>query len=126
MSIISLVIAPTLARIHQVKIEKNRNLKMENLIMLQNETNLENNKTPKNVWTLQTRNPDNLKVAEPNVKKMIDEMEGDNLINNSTYSVEVANSWLYINGVKQSEEINNRYKKHYAGTGDFITGEERK
>ena len=126
MSIISLVIAPTLATIHKVNIEKNRNLKMENLMMLQNETNLENNTSPKNVWTLQTRNPDNLKAAEPNVKKMIDEMEGDKVINNSTYSVEVANGWLYINGVKQPAEINNRYKKHYAGTGDFITGEARK
>ena len=99
---------------------------MENLMMLQNETNLENNTSPKNVWALQTRNPDNLKAAEPNVKRMIDEMEGDKVINNSTYSVEVANGWLYINGVKQSAKINDRYKKHYAGTGDFITGEARK
>ncbi len=126
MSIISLVIAPTLARIHQGSIERNRNLKMENLMLLQNETNVDHTANPKNVWSLQTRNPDNLKAVEKDVKKMIDEMERDNLINNSTYSVEVANSWLYINGVKQPAEINDRYKKYYAATGDFITGEARK
>lgn len=126
MSIISLVIAPTLAKIHQVNIEKNRNLKMENLMMLQNETTSINGTNPKNVWTLQTRNPDNLKAAEKDIKRMIDEMEQDDLINNATYSVEVANSWLYINGVKQPAELNDRYKKYYSRTGDFITGEARK
>ena len=35
MSIISLVIAPTLAKIHQASIEKNRQLKMENLKLLE-------------------------------------------------------------------------------------------
>ncbi|HEV8083721.1 MAG TPA: sodium-translocating pyrophosphatase [Chitinophagaceae bacterium] len=126
MSIISLVIAPTLARIHHTSIEKNRNLKMENLMMLQNGVNPGNSAKPKNVWTLQTRNPDSRSVVEKDVKKMIDEMEQDNLIDNSTYSVEVANSWLYINGTKQPAEINNRYKKYYARTGDFITGEAQK
>ncbi|MEP6584689.1 MAG: sodium/proton-translocating pyrophosphatase, partial [Ginsengibacter sp.] len=126
MSIISLVIAPTLARIHHTKIEQNRNLKMENLLMLQNETNVANGTNNRNVWTLQTRNPNNLNAAQKDIKRMIDEMEQDNLIGNSTYSVEVANSWLYINGVKQPADINSRYKKYYAKTGDFITGEAKK
>ncbi|MEP7231686.1 MAG: sodium-translocating pyrophosphatase [Ginsengibacter sp.] len=126
MSIISLVIAPTLAKIHEVKIEKNRNLKIENLMLLKNETSLTGPRDAKNVWSLQTRNPDNLKAAQNDIKKMIDEMEEDKLINNSTYSVEVASSWLYINGVKQPTEINDTYKKYYSKTGDFITGEARK
>ncbi len=95
-------------------------------MMLQNGTNLTNSAKPKNVWTLQTRTPDNRSVVEKDVKRMIDEMEQDNLIDNSTYSVEVANNWLYINGAKQPAEINNRYKKYYAKTGDFITGEAQK
>ncbi|MEP7253119.1 MAG: sodium/proton-translocating pyrophosphatase, partial [Ginsengibacter sp.] len=126
MSIISLVIAPTLAKIHRVNIEKNRNLKMENLMLLQNETSASHSGNSRNVWTVQTRNPDNLSTAQNDIKKMIDEMEADKLINNSTYSVEVANSWLYINGVKQSSEINDRFKKYYSKTGDFITGEVKK
>ncbi len=126
MSIISLVIAPTLAKIHEVKIEENRNLKIENLMLLKNETSLTSARDAKNVWTLQTRNPDNLKAAQKDIKKMIDEMEADKLINSSTYSVEVASSWLYINGVKQPAEISDRYKKYYSQTGDFITGEPRK
>ncbi len=126
MSIISLVIAPTLAKIHEAKIEKNRNLKIENLMLLKNETSLTGPRDAKNLWSLQTRNPDNLKAAQNDIKKMIDEMEEDKLINNSTYSVEVASSWLYINGVKQPTEINDTYKKYYSKTGDFITGEARK
>ena len=126
MSIISLVIAPTLAKIHQGTIEKNRNLKMENLMLLQNGTTASHIGNSRNVWTVQTRNPDNLSAAQNDIKKMVDQMEEEELINNSTYSVEVANNWLYINGAKQPAEINDRYKKYYSGTGDFITGETRK
>ncbi len=125
MSIISLVIAPTLARIHHVKIEENRNLKMENLMLLKNQTSLENGTNNKNVWALQTRNPNDRVSVERDVKKLIDQLDQDNVITNSTYSVEVADGWLYVNGKKQSEEINNRYKKYTSKTGDFITGETR-
>ncbi|MEO7960427.1 MAG: sodium-translocating pyrophosphatase [Ginsengibacter sp.] len=126
MSIISLVIAPTLARIHQETIQNNRNLKMENLMLLQNETSQHHNTNSRNVWTLQTRNPGNVKVVQNDVKQLIDRLENDHVISDNTYSVEVADGWLYVNGSKQSPEINNRYKKYYATTGDFITGEAQK
>ncbi len=124
MSIISLVIAPTLARIHHDQIEQNRNLKMETLMLLQNETT-HSGKKPANVWTLQTRNPANLNLVEKDIKKFVDLLEADNVITNSTYSAEVADGWLYIDGVKVSTETNNRYKNYYEKTGDFITGEAR-
>nr|MDQ6889599.1 sodium/proton-translocating pyrophosphatase [Bacteroidota bacterium] len=126
MSIISLVIAPTLAKIHQSTIEKNRNQKMENLILLKNETLREGGVNQRNVWSLQTKNPANRNVVQKDVKRFIDALEQDNMINNSTYSVEVADSWLYINGVKQPAEVNNRYKRYIEKTGDFITGETQK
>ncbi len=126
MSIISLVIAPTLAKIHQAKIEKNREIKLENLMLLKEETGFTKTVNSKNVWTLQTRNPDNVKVVQRDVKKLVDQLEDDHLIDNSTHTVEVSNNWLYINGEKQPAEINNRYKDYYAKTGDFVTGEIRR
>ena len=123
MSIISLVIAPTLARIHHNKIEENINLKMQNLMMLKNQTSLEDRANTKNVWALQTRDPANRANAEREVKKLIDQLEHDNIITNSTYSVEVAGGVLYIDGQKQPPQINDRYTKYFARTGDFITGE---
>ncbi len=123
MSIISLVIAPTLARIHHVKIEENRNLKMQNLMMLKNQTALENGSNAKNVWALQTKNPANRVTSEREVKRLIDQLEHDNIITNSTYSVEVANGNLFIDGRKQPANINERYKNYFVKTGDFVTGE---
>jgi K(+)-stimulated pyrophosphate-energized sodium pump len=123
MSIISLVIAPTLARIHADSIQANRNLKMENLLLLQKEQAADHATSKRNVWKLQTRNPGNASIVQEDVKRLLDQLERDQVTTNATYSVEVADSWLYINGVKQPPQVSNRYRNYYSRTGDFITGE---
>ncbi len=124
MSIISLVIAPTLSRVHADKIERNRNLKMENLMLLQNSAHAET-AGARNVWKLQTRDPQNAPRVQRDIKKLVDQLDEDHVINDRTYSVEVADGWLYINGEKQPPQISNRYRNYYSVTGDFITGESR-
>lgn len=125
MSIISLVIAPTLARIHADSIQANRNLKMENLLLLQKEQTAGHASSKRNVWKLQTRNPGNAEIVQEDVKRLLDQLDKDRVITNATYSVEVADGWLYLNGVKQPPQVSNRYKNYYSRTGDFITGEKK-
>jgi K(+)-stimulated pyrophosphate-energized sodium pump len=123
MSIISLVIAPTLAKIHQGTIEKNRHLKMENLILLEKATLNERAKENKNVWTLTLPNEENRPEIEKEVKKFIDVLEEDHLIKANTFSVAVQDKVLYIDGEKQSPAINQKYSNYMEATGDFISKE---
>ena len=61
MSIISLVIAPTLAKIHHAKIEKDRQLKIENLQLLEQKETGINSPKNKNTFVLVTNNIINTK-----------------------------------------------------------------
>ena len=120
MSIISLVIAPTLAKIHQTSIEKNRQLKMENLIMMEKNTTAVHPEQQK-VWALESNSSLNRSTIERDVSKLLNALEADKLIDNSSYSVATYNNWLYIDGTKQSSEVNNKYRKYFDGKGDFVT-----
>ena len=126
MSIISLVIAPTLSKIHHVSIEKNRQLKIENLNLLNNASSNEQAKENKNLWTLTTQDNANRSVVETEVKKFIDVLVHNNLIKKNTFSVAVQNKELYIDRVKQSPELNMKYSKYIEATGDFISEESNK
>jgi K(+)-stimulated pyrophosphate-energized sodium pump len=121
MSIVSLVVAPTLAKIHETKIAKNRELKMENLIMLNNSAVIKNDLQTQKTWKLEASDAVDRATIEDDVNKLLDALEKDNLINKTTYSVASYQNWLYIDGVKKSEDINNKYKKYIDGKGDFVT-----
>ncbi|HJY22633.1 MAG TPA: sodium/proton-translocating pyrophosphatase, partial [Hanamia sp.] len=123
MSIISLVIAPTIAKIHYDSIQENRHLKMENLLLLDKASVAESAKQNKNVWTLQTA--DQTPQVQEEVKKFIDVLEADHLIKKETFSVAVQDKVLWIDGEKQSPEINQKYRQYIEATGDFITKESR-
>lgn len=121
MSIISLVIAPTLAKIHHTSIEKNRQLKMENLRLLENSSADIHSVNQQKVWALERNGSVNTSTIETDVSKLLDALEADKLIDQATYSVAAYNNWLYIDGTKQSQEVNNKYKKYFDGKGDFVT-----
>src|SRR5450755_2464413 len=80
MSIISLVIAPTLAKIHQTNIEKNRHLKMENLRLLDRSTTGINPGEQQKVWALESNSSTNSNIIETDVSKLLDALEADKLI----------------------------------------------
>ncbi|MEO8860707.1 MAG: sodium-translocating pyrophosphatase [Ginsengibacter sp.] len=121
MSIISLVIAPTLAKIHHNSIERNRQLKIENLMLMNNASaTTSTNSVNQNVWKLENSNGINKSTIEKDVNKLLDALQADNLINKSTYSVATFKNWLFIDGTKQPADINNKYKKYFDGKGDFV------
>lgn len=122
MSIISLVIAPTLAKIHQTSIEKNSRHKMEILLRMgdKNPIGIHSENQQKN-WILESSIAVNRNNIEVEVGKLLDALEADKLIDKSTYSVATFNNWLYIDGIKQSSEVNNKYLKYFDRKGDFVT-----
>ena len=123
MSIVSLVIAPTLAHNFQSKINNDRRQKIESLISLEKTTLSEQANKNKDQWSLITPPGADRMNSEKEIRKFIDVLEKDHLIKGDTYSVAVEKGELYINGEKQSAKINEQYKANIEATGDFITKE---
>ena len=123
MSIVSLVIAPTLAHNFQTKINNERQEKMQSLINLQNASLKEQANQNKNLWVLTTPPGTDRNVAEKEIKNFIDVLGEDNLIKANTFSVAVAKGELYIDGEKQPVSVTEKYKNYIERTGDFIAKE---
>jgi K(+)-stimulated pyrophosphate-energized sodium pump len=126
MSIVSLVIAPTLAHNFQTKINNERQEKMQSLINLQNTSLKEEANQNKNLWVLTTPPGTDRNVAEKEIKNFIDVLEEDNLIKANTFSVAVAKGELYIDGEKQPASVIEKYRNDIEKTGDFIAKEPAK
>jgi hypothetical protein len=123
MSIVSLVIAPTLAHNFENKINIERQQKIESLNNMEKasastDVNL-------NQWTLITPPGTDNSIAAKEVDTFVDVLKQDRLIGKKTFSIAVAEGILYINGDKQPEEINNKYSKYITGSGDFISKESK-
>jgi K(+)-stimulated pyrophosphate-energized sodium pump len=126
MSIVSLVIAPTLAYNFQTKIANERHQKMENLKNLDASALKAQENQNKNVWVLTTPPGTDQNVAEKEIKNFIDVLSEDNLIKANTFSVAVAKGELYIDGQKQPASVIGKYKNYIERTGDFIAKEPSK
>ena len=122
MSIVSLVIAPTLAHNFANKINLERQQKIESL------NNMEKNSAAAdfnmNNWTLITPSgAENNINGDKEVSAFVGVLKHDQLIGKSTFSIAVAKGALYIDGDKQPVEVNDKYSKYIATTGDFISKE---
>jgi K(+)-stimulated pyrophosphate-energized sodium pump len=110
MSIVSLVIAPTLAKVHSASAYTRQEIKKEQTVLK----------------TMDINTSDKA-INDAVISKFIDELKKDNLINASDYNVKVKDNQLYINGVKQDAAINDKYKSYLASKGDFeVTVKEKK
>ncbi|MCO6498078.1 MAG: sodium-translocating pyrophosphatase [Chitinophagaceae bacterium] len=116
MSIISLVIAPTLATIYQGKIHQDREQKIENLQLLRNQASVEN---AKDVWQLESASND--KDAQAAINNFIKRLSADGMINSESFSIAVQDGTLYINGNKENDQVKERYAEFIQATGDFIS-----
>jgi K(+)-stimulated pyrophosphate-energized sodium pump len=114
MSIVSLVIAPTLAKMHYDKIQNNRKDKMEALRLMDSGTVIESNAN-----TMSKTSNDEQIDERPEITTLIQELKKDGVINASDKSVGVTDDRLYINGIKQSNELNKKYKNIFEGKEDF-------
>jgi K(+)-stimulated pyrophosphate-energized sodium pump len=123
MSIVSLVIAPTLAHNFQTKINRERQDKIEALTRMEKHSQMDLSKENKNQWVLTTPPGTDRAYSEKEIKKFIDVLEEDGLISQNTFSVAVAKGVLYIDGNKQPDEVTQKYSKNIAATGDFISKE---
>jgi K(+)-stimulated pyrophosphate-energized sodium pump len=120
MSIVSLVIAPTLAHNFRTKINADRKLKIENLIKL-DQTTLREESFNKDKWALVKTLGQQVDAKE--VQSFIGELDKDNLITQNSFSIAVAKGELYIDGTKQPSPIQQKYSDYIQKTGDFISKE---
>jgi len=109
MSIISLVIAPTLATIYHTK--DNVKTSQENLKIKIVQTNLKQNPEMENSQKENT--PDN------GLNKLADALRADNLIKNGNLTAELKDGIFSINGKKQSDEIIKKYQPYFNNKKDF-------
>ena len=110
MSIVSLVIAPTIAKIHQDKIQNNRNEKIETLRSMINKSQSSTLNTSSNLTVGSEVDKDAKTAEEINFENLINQLTTDKLIDNNNYDLKVENRKLNINGVDVSEEINLKYR----------------
>jgi K(+)-stimulated pyrophosphate-energized sodium pump len=119
MCIISLVIAPTLASIHKDSINEDRKIKLENLLQMEKTTSSENLKIDE--WTFETAGLST--EAKVEIQEFLADLKKDHLLSGNSFSVAVQDNVLFIDGEKQNPELSEKYKKHMAITGNFITKE---
>jgi len=124
MSIVSLVIAPSLAGIHQDKIVNNRQQRMENLMLLNgNQKELRNVTVPTN--RVEGRNDKVNTMKNSDIKAMIGGLKNDGLIQYEDYTVEVIGGRLFIDGEVQPDQVNNKYRKYFEGKDDIVIRERK-
>lgn len=117
MSIISLVIAPTLATMFHSSIEKERQEKIESLQNFQKE--VASTSQGENTWKLESGSKD--KDAQKSINSFIRQLASDGMINADSFSIAVQNGDLYINGNKENDQVKAKYSSFIAATGDFIS-----
>jgi len=114
MSIVSLVIAPTLAKIHHDKIQNNRMEKMKSLMMMDSTMKTTSTSLINNITNEEAQATD-----DPQIKELVNELKKDGLITSNEFTVSVKSGRLYINEKRQSNAVNNKYKNIFTGKDDF-------
>ena len=134
MSIVSLVIAPTLAIIHHDKIVNNRQHKMENLMLMnarltnsvgQGDSAMEIKKERIQTNTVENTNDNGNAMNNSDVKALLGGLKNDGIITSEDYIVVIKNNRLFVDGVEQSDAVNDKYKKYFEGKADIIIKERK-
>ncbi|MBN9350840.1 MAG: sodium-translocating pyrophosphatase [Chitinophagaceae bacterium] len=115
MSIISLVIAPTLATMFHGSIINERQDKIESLEKMQKEVSMQGS----DIWQLQYGSSD--KAVQNTIADFIKQLTNDGLINSSSFSLAVQDGILFIDGKQQSQAVMNKYAGFIKSSGNFIT-----
>ncbi|HEV8079700.1 MAG TPA: sodium-translocating pyrophosphatase [Chitinophagaceae bacterium] len=123
MSIVSLVIAPSLTKIHHDTIVYNRQHKIQNLMLMNGDRREIRNERVSTDRVEGINKVNTMKNSD--IKAMIGGLKNDGLIIYEDYTVEIIGGRLFIDGELQPDEINNKYRKYFAGKDD-ITIRERK
>ena len=124
MSIVSLVIAPTLASVHHDKIEANRKAQLERLLKATGSANMQKISTETTLIKTDSSNTMNLTVtADADAlkvpsNKLIDALVADKLIEKDNFSLSLSKGELTLNDKKQPAEITAKYNTLIAALGD--------
>ena len=125
MSIVSLVIAPTLAKIHHDKIVTNRQHKMENLMLMNDNTKQIKKERADTIPVNNTNTTVFEAMNNADVKALLNGLKSDGIIKSENYTVEVRGGRLFVDGVEQTDAVNDKYKKYFEGKADIIIKEHK-
>lgn len=109
MSIVSLVVAPTLAKMHYDKIQNNRQAKIENLRMMN--VKEDDSRVDRVGEREMPANADNeyVAVTDNNIKQLVAGLKRDGLLKKGSNILAAKNKALYVNGTRQAETVNKKY-----------------
>ena len=116
MSIISLVIAPTLAKLHESSIQKNRELKMKNLKILNDGAALKSNEGHR-TWFFKNNNSVSTPSIGKNQNKLTATLKEDDVVNASGYSIVSYKNGLKVYEVRLSKRCIDKYKSYFDDKG---------
>jgi K(+)-stimulated pyrophosphate-energized sodium pump len=108
MSIVSLVIAPTLAGMHHTSATAGTQKKIEMKVTVDESGDKSDTKI--------TVNGND---AGKELEKLVDALKADKMDEHGNLSIELKNGELSINGKKQTEEIFKKYEKYFDGKKDL-------
>ncbi|MGI8584493.1 MAG: hypothetical protein ACR2KX_20070 [Chitinophagaceae bacterium] len=128
MSIVSLVIAPTLAKIHHDKIINNRQHKMENLMLMNGDSTHNTRGIQKE--RIQTNNDVNTNnnsniMSNADIKALLGGLKNEGIIVSGDYTVEIINGRLFVDGNEQDDNVQNKYRKYFEGKDDIVIRERK-
>jgi K(+)-stimulated pyrophosphate-energized sodium pump len=109
MSIVSLVIAPTLASVHKTSANTDAK-KVEITVNVTDST-----KTEDVVVNGENSSTENISI---NGEELVKELKKDGIVKDGNVSIEFKNGSLVINGNTQPEEVLEKYKKYFAEAKD--------
>jgi K(+)-stimulated pyrophosphate-energized sodium pump len=108
MSIVSLVIAPTLAGMHHTSTTAKGGKNIEMKVMVSESGD-------KSATKITVNGND----AGGELEKLVDALKADKMDDNGNLSIELKNGELSINGKKQTEEVFKKYEKYFDGKKDL-------
>ncbi len=65
-------------------------------------------------------------LSQGEVKRLIGGLKNDGIIVSGNYEVLIHDNKLFVDGVEQAAEVNEKYKKYIDGKADFVIREHKK
>lgn len=118
MSIVSLVIAPTLATMHKATAKNNKVIEVK-MKMQNNDSVYSTSTVHKNDIVIKAQEPMTVKEDNNDSRLLVEMMKKDGLISGNDFSIDLKDGKLTINGKEQPAETLKKYEKYFNGHTQF-------
>ena len=98
---------------------------MENLMLMNGDSAMEIKKERIQTNTVENTNDNGKAMNNSDVKALLGGLKNDGIIISEDYIVEIRSDRLFVDGVEQSDAVNDKYKKYFEGKADIIIKEHK-